>query len=109
MRTFRAALLLALVAGCHRTSSIDVPEADRIDCATGGATEFSRDCALERSTDAGVLTIHHADGGFRKLNVDPDGTITAADGAIEATGHPLADGRLEVEVGGDRYRLPSRK
>ncbi|MDB5715919.1 MAG: hypothetical protein JWO15_3316 [Sphingomonadales bacterium] len=56
-----------------------------------------------------MLTIHHADGGFRKLAVALDGTITAADGASEAIGHPLADGRLEVEIGGDRYRLPPRK
>lgn len=101
--------MLALVAGCHRTSPIDVPEADRIDCATDGATEFSRDCGIERGADAAMLTIHHADGGFRKLAVALDGTITAADGASEAIGHPLADGRLEVEIGGDRYRLPPRK
>lgn len=98
-----------MLAGCHGASSIDVPEADRIECATGGAAEFARDCAIERSADGAVLTIHHADGGFRKLSVAPDGTVSAADGADVATGHPLADGRLEVGIGGDRYRLPARK
>jgi hypothetical protein len=113
MRISRVALGLVLpgvlVGGCHRAATIDVPEADRIECATGGGNDFARVCAIQRSADPAILTLQNADGGFHRLNVAADGTISAADGADVATGHPLADGRLEIGIGSDRYRLPARK
>ncbi len=109
MRISRAALLVLMLGGCHRTATIDVPEADRIECAIGGAPEFARDCAVEHSADATRLMLRHPNGGFRRLDVASDGTLSAADGADVASGHPLADGRLEVSIGNDRYRLPARK
>jgi hypothetical protein len=99
---------LLMLGGCHRTATIDVPEADRIECAVGGKG-FERSCAIERSAGPAVLTLRNADGGFHRLSIAPDNTISAADGADLATGHALADGRLEVGIGSDRYRLPARK
>lgn len=83
-------------------------EDDRIHCAVGGAA-LARDCTVERSrgTDGTILTVRHPDGGFRRLLVGTDGAITAADGAEAAAVTPFDDGQVEVEIAGDRYRLPA--
>jgi hypothetical protein len=97
-----------MLGGCHQAATIDVPEADRIECAVGVGS-FARVCAIKRGANPAALILRNADGGFHRLTVASDGMISAADGADVATGHPLADGRLELEIGGDRYRLPARK
>jgi hypothetical protein len=86
-------------------------EADnRIECRPAGAADFERVCRVDRAdTEAGrVLTIRKADGGFRRLLVAADGRgVVAADGAERATVTNLPDNRMEVEIGGDRFRLPA--
>jgi len=84
---------------------------NRIDCRTGDATAFEHACAVETAdtSDGRILTIRKADGGFRRLRVTTDGRgVVAADGAERAHVTVLAGGRIEVEIGGDRFRLPAR-
>jgi hypothetical protein len=110
MRIFSVAVMLTL-AGCGSQPAFEnkVEQAkpdDRIECAIGGAQDFTRSCALERGNRT-ALTLRHEDGGFRRLTLESDGTIDTADGADAITVQTLSDGRTEVTVGGDRYRLPS--
>lgn len=110
MRIFSVAIALAL-AGCGSKPVVEnkVEQAkadDRIDCAVGGETDFSRNCAIERG-DGAVLTLRHSDGGFRRLTLESDGTIDTADGAEAITVQSMPDGRTEITVGEDRYRLPA--
>lgn len=110
LRTSRIAFLLAL-AGCGAKQDDKVATAapdDRIECAMNGAQAFAKSCAVERGEGA-LLVLRHADGGFRRINIASDGAISPADGSDAATGQPLPDGRFELQISGDRYRLPQRK
>lgn len=104
-----AALLLLALAGCSPGSEAapDTPQ-EQIFCATGGAVEFTEDCALERSAIEGVqvLVVRQRDGGFRRLEVSKDGqNLVAADGA-ELTQSALKQDRWEVILGDNRYVIP---
>lgn len=110
MRIFSAALML-LVGGCSGEPVVDnkVSQAkadDKIECAVGGALQFAVSCAIERGESA-ILTLRHSDGGFRRFTLEADGTIDTADGADALTLKTLDDGRAEITVGEDRYRLPA--
>lgn len=85
---------------------------NRIECRPAGAAAFERACTVESAErrDGRVLTLRKADGGFRRLLVDRQGRVTAADGAERAALGPT-DGQgatVEVEIGGDRFRLGSQ-
>ncbi|RZM00040.1 MAG: hypothetical protein EOP68_23485, partial [Sphingomonas sp.] len=57
-----------------------------VPCARGAAA-LAGDCTIEqaRGPDGVILTLRHADGGFRRLRVSPDGrSVIAADGAERA-------------------------
>jgi hypothetical protein len=111
-------LALLLLAGCGRgggdaggagTSPSGAPD-DRIACAVQGASDFENVCTVER--DAGpagtILTLRGPSGSFRRLRVTTDGHgVVAADGAERATVTILGSDRIEVALGGDRYRLPA--
>ena len=124
-------LLVALLAACGSTkptgnaasgtpdeATIPAPAAtaaaqaaadDRIECAIDGAA-FARACTVERSPgpEGLVLTVHAPAGSFRRLRVTKDGRgVVAADGAEPAKVAVLGPGRIEVAIGGDRYRLPA--
>jgi hypothetical protein len=104
-------IVLLTLAACKPPAEDKVASAkadDRIDCALSGAKEFARDCAVERSGDGKALILRHRDGGFRRIALDADGALSAADGADDVTGKKLPDGRFEVIAGPDRYRLPPR-
>lgn len=110
LRISSAAFLL-VVAGCGAKQDDKVAKAapdDRIECAVHGATAFTKSCAVERG-EGTLLVLRHGDGGFRRINLTSDGAISPADGSDAAAGTSLADGRFELHIGGDRYRLPPRK
>lgn len=81
--------------------------ANKIECALNGVEQFDTDCSAERG-DGSALTLRHEDGGFRKLVLENDGTIDSADGSETIRIQMLTDGRAEISVGKDRYRLPSK-
>lgn len=106
-------LAILLLFACSEAESVEerVAEAkvsdNGIDCALAGAAEFERACIVERGED-GILTIRHPDGGFRRLTVTGDGRgVVAADGAAAAEVQVIADDRIQVAIGEDRYRLPA--
>lgn len=120
-----SATLLLLVAGCSgradQTADTDVlakAEADQSDAAAEdgrilcahGTAPMTRSCTVERTQGEGglVLTVRHADGGFRRLLVTTDGRgVIAADGAAKAKVAIVGASDIEVTLGGDRYRLPA--
>ena len=116
----RRLLLLSFLASCSSPPAVDsngaaAPTAGepdhRIECRAAGEAGFARSCTAERSdSPAGrIITIRKADGGFRRLRITNDGTgVAAADGAEQAHVSLLPDRRIEVEIGGDRFRLPAR-
>ena len=120
MMTPRLLLPLLVLAGCGQaaeetsggtaqTSDGAPAEDNRVDCSIGGET-MGRDCTIERSRgpEGTILTIRHPEGGFRRLLIATDGRgVVAADGAEPAEVTALADDRIEVAIGGDRYRLPA--
>jgi hemin uptake protein HemP len=86
------------------------PETPRIDCAPPGAADLTPVCTLDRTeTESGViLTLRHPDGAFHRLQITRDGRgVIAADGAEPAKVTPLGPDRIEIELGGARYRLPA--
>jgi hypothetical protein len=107
------AFALLLLAGCSDAESVEERVAraktsdNGIDCALAGAAAFERACIVERGED-GSLTIRHPDGGFRRLTIADDGRgVITADGAAGAEVQVIADNRIEVTIGEDRYRLPA--
>jgi len=82
---------------------------NRIECMTGSDTAFERTCSVDIDQAPGrvVFTLRKADGGFRRLLRTPDG-FAAADGAEPAHVTRVQDGRIEVEIGGDRFRFGTR-
>lgn len=115
-----AAALALLVAACGPAEPVaqptngaaapppGVPD-DRIECRMAGAATYERACSITGadSPRGRILTIRKADGGFRRLLVTRDGRVAAADGAERAGVTILHDNRIEVEIGGDRFRLPA--
>ncbi len=99
--------LAALLASCGSGSSVpkqiaDAPDADRVDCAIGEGA-LARDCALERTGE--TITVRHADGSFRRFEIDAKGQFGSADGAEEVAGKRGADGSVDVSIGERRYRF----
>jgi hypothetical protein len=82
---------------------------NRIECQPAGGAAFERACTVDSadSPRGRVLTIRKADGGFRRLLIGRDGGISAADGAEAANVTPRGPAGTEVEIGGDRFRLPA--
>jgi len=100
-----AALMLAACA----PEAPGAPE-NRIDCQPQGEAQFARVCSVESldSEEGRILTIRKPDGGFRRLRVVGEGVFVAADGAEGTRLSVRPDGEIEVEIGGDRFRLPAR-
>lgn len=85
------------------------PESGGIPCARGEGA-LAPDCTIDRTPtqDGVILTIHHPDGGFRRLKIARDGRgVIAADGAQPAKVTVTGAHEIEVAIGGDRYRLPA--
>lgn len=76
-----------------------------VECAIGTDGAWSSDCMSDRTGDA--LTIRNPDGGFRRFRILSDGRgLEAADGSEIAQVQMVDGNRIEVRIGGDRYRLP---
>jgi hypothetical protein len=106
---FGLILPLVTVTGCHHsTGSLGGAP---IACQPPGATAMSDTCTVEsmKTPDGIVLTIRHPDGSFRRLLQVNDGRgVVAADGAEPATVKAADDKRIDVAIGGARYRLPAK-
>jgi hypothetical protein len=101
---------MMLLTGCGRKPADKAPGAEVL-CALAGAKDFSPECTVERTAgaDGTILTVHHPDGGFRRLLVMKDGQgVAAADGAEPAEVWMNGTGEIEVSLGVDRYRLPAK-
>ena len=103
---------LAVTAACDRSGGdgTSANEDDKIDCRIGRATTFEHICAVEQATSESgrILVIRKPDGGFRRLLVTADGRgVVAADGAEPAVVAMAGDGRIDVAIGGDNFRLPA--
>ncbi len=126
MRIFSGAIVLLALTACGGAETEREPvdplleaEADArarladsgmIFCAVDGEGGFRRECTIERTQgqDGLILTLRHADGGFRRLLVTDDGRgVIAADGAEQAEVSPISAAEIEVAIAGDRYRLPA--
>ena len=122
LKWISALLLTAFpLASCDRPDNGKIAEAERvaaeeagndgkIDCALAGRPQFSRSCETEMLSDpdGAILTIRHADGGFRRFVLLTDGRgLAAADGFDDTRIAVLSDGMIEVTAGQDRYRLPA--
>lgn len=99
---------LAASCGSEAAQGRRTAAEDKVECATDGAARFDRVCTVERlSGERGlVLIVRSPSGSFRRLLVTGDGRdVVPADGAEPAIVTPIADNRIEVSIGGDRYRL----
>jgi hypothetical protein len=86
------------------------PEIPKFNCAAPGEADLAPVCTVDRAEtpDGVILTLRHPDGAFHRLQITRDGRgVIAADGAEPARVTPLAADRIEVELGGARYRLPA--
>ncbi|WP_176595762.1 hypothetical protein [Sphingobium aromaticivastans] len=98
-------LLCLVLAGCGH--SPDSGGAETIACAIGANAAWSDDCLVERVRD--LVTVRHADGGFRRFRIVHDGRgVVPADGAERAAISIAGKDEIELSVGQDRYRLPAR-
>jgi hypothetical protein len=109
LRTSSIALLLSL-AGCGSGTVAkqvaDAPVADRVECAVTQGP-LAADCAIERQGEA--ITVRHADGSFRRFEIDAAGKFGAADGAEEVAGRRNSDGSVDVSIGDRRYRFAAKQ
>lgn len=106
----QAAIQGQAMAEVNASSERDAVDDEWVECAPGGATDFTRVCSVDRTrTDGGlVLTMRHPDGGFRRLLVTKDGRgVAAADGAEPAEVTLVDQDEIEVTIGNDHYRLPA--
>lgn len=107
----RALFILLPLAACGSPAGEgEAAPSAAIECAVDGAADFQPVCTVEQAAGEGkaVLVLRHPSGGFRKLEIATDGRgVAAADGAQQAVVTPVSGNRIEVELGGDRYRLPA--
>ena len=103
------ALAGVALAGCDDVASTgqagEVAD-PRIHCRPAGADAFTPVCRAERDGD--LLVLFKPDGGFRRLRLDPEQGLLAADGAEPAQIGRTGEHELRVEIGGDVFLLPDR-
>lgn len=105
LRTSSTGLGLILLAGCGAPSP--APQGETIACAIGKGADFAEVCTLEPIAGTSQIVIHHPDGGFRRLSLDPaTGALAPLDGA-EPVVLEARQGVVQFVIGPDRYRLPA--
>lgn len=110
MRSMLFAPLLLAACGGPATPAAGEPD-NRIECRSGTMNAFEPVCSGESaaSVEGRVLTLRFPSGGFRRVLITRDGRgVLPADGAEPARVTIIAGNRIEVEIGGDRFRLPAR-
>lgn len=112
MRTCLSVVLLLLLGSCGGERAVDPTPVVGITvpCALAGATAFDSACRVVRTAVGGrtILTLNAPDGGFRRVEVAPNGSgIAAADGALPARTRTGGAGGMEIAIAQDRYRLPA--
>ncbi len=96
------------LAACSGSEESEKPKGEAIDCALAGAEEFTRVCTYQEVPANRQVVIWHPDGGFRRFDLLPGGAgVASADGAEQVI-QGIMGGMLEVTVGDDRYRIPTR-
>lgn len=94
------------VSGHGASGKAGAQDDGHVDCAIGTGATWTRDCWIEQAGE--MLTIRHADGGFRRFRIVTDGRgVVAADGAEGAVVTIDGDRRIAVRAGQDQYRLPA--
>ncbi len=99
---------LLLVAACSDPGEsgepAPTPTGETIACAIGDPPAFDEECVVERVGED--IVVHHPDGGFRRLKLDPDGAgLIAADGA-EPSKQRIMGNWLILQIGPHSYRFP---
>ncbi len=100
----------AVLANVEAEQRAAADDAGRIECASDAAAAFTADCTIERTADGDdtILTLRQPNGGFHRLRITRDGRgVVAADGSEAAKVTVIGDSRIEVAIGGARYRLPA--
>lgn len=100
----------AVLANIEAEQRAAADDAGRIECAADPAAPLAADCTIERTADRDgtLLTLRQPDGGFHRLRIAGDGRgVVAADGSEAAKVTVVGDNRIEVAIGGARYRLPA--
>lgn len=85
----------------------DEVRGDPVACAIGHAGKPEQVCRLERvgTGKTPQFVLHHPDGGFRRLELAPDGkSLAPADGADKAITVVRPDA-VELTIGPDSYRI----
>ena len=108
IHTMRCLPALLVLVGCdERQAAGSADLAERIECAVDGAQRFEPVCMLERVRGSRDSVLRSPRGGFRRIILTEAGVETA-DGAEPARVTRLGPDLIEVEIAGDRYRLPVR-
>lgn len=100
----------AILANIEAEQRAAADDAGRIECAGHATATMAADCTIERTADQDgtLLTLRQPDGGFHRLRITRDGRgVIAADGSEAAKVTVVGDNRIEVAIGGARYRLPA--
>ncbi|WP_159978396.1 MULTISPECIES: hypothetical protein [unclassified Novosphingobium] len=104
------AALALLLGACSNSEPPPIAAGDEhIDCAVGGSVQMKPVCAVERIETDGkhTLVVRHPDGAFRRFDVTEGGaSLAPSDGADKAV-TSLANGKLDITVGGDHYLFPA--
>ena len=112
MLLFRPCLMIAAcaaVAACggERTPALADQGGEMIECALDGGERFEKVCMLQMIEGTDRFVLWRPDGGFRRLESDPNGGWRLVDGAEELNGSSGFDvDPAEFVVANDRFAIP---